>query len=257
MKSLSGKVAVVSGASSGIGAAIARALSERGAHVILNHPNTATRQAAQQVLDSLPGKTHSIAVEADLSTIDGPRQLIEATAKEFGKLHILVNNAGISELGAIDEQDDIQAAHAWETIMNVNGRGTWFLTRAALSILTRDSRIINIGSSTSRDPDPNMSIYAGSKGMIESFTRCWARDLPRRYGCTVNTVAPGPVSTEKMLSSPPEFQDLVRKRLEKVPVATRMASPEEIAWTVAMLCEDSAGWLNGLWIPVTGGAPLL
>ncbi|KAH9211693.1 3-oxoacyl-reductase [Leptodontidium sp. 2 PMI_412] len=256
-ETLSGKVAVVSGSSSGIGAAIARDLSQRGCHLVINYPFHKEKQSAEKVLSSLPGTSRSIIVEADLSTVSGPRALAAAAASEFGKIDILVNNAGICGLSALDTPDDDEILQQWDAIMSVNGRGTLLFTREALKYMSpANSRIINICSSTSRNPDPDMSIYAGSKGMIESFTRCWARDLPRKYGCTVNAVAPGPVATEQMLGSRPEFLELLRKGFEKVPVEGRMAKPEEIAWTVGMMCEEGAGWLNGLYIPVTGGSTL-
>ncbi|KAL1855552.1 hypothetical protein Plec18170_004273 [Paecilomyces lecythidis] len=254
---LSGKVALVSGSSSGIGAAIARELSLRGAHVIINYPFPSEEPNARSVLDSLRGNARSIIVEADLSTIEGPQKLASAAAAEFGKVDILVNNAGASILCNISEAPESEVHQAWNKVVNLNGRGTLLLTRAVLPILSPvNSRIVNVGSTTSRDPDPDMTIYAGSKGMIEAFTRTWARDLPRKYGCTVNTVAPGPVGTEALLAAPPEFLGKLQKRTEGVPVASRLAQPEEIAWTVAMLCEEKAGWLNGLYIPVTGGGTL-
>jgi NAD(P)-dependent dehydrogenase (short-subunit alcohol dehydrogenase family) len=101
-----------------------------------------------------------------------------------------------------------------------------------------------------------MSVYAGSKGMIESFTRCWATDLPRKYGCTVNAVAPDPVATEQMLAAPPEFRKLLQERVKQNPVAPRKAEPDEIAWVVATLCEAGAGWLNRIYLPVAGGTIL-
>lgn len=256
-QSLAGKVAIVSGSSSGIGAAIARELSRRGASVVINYPFPSEKRNAEKVLKSLPGNSKSIVVEADLSTLTGPKTLATAASIEFGCIDILINNAGINGHSILDGPDDEEFARIWDRVINVNGRGTLLLTRATLKYLSAsNSRIVNICSTTSRDPDPDMTIYAGSKGMIESFTRCWARDLPRKYGCTVNAVAPGPVATEAMLSTPAEFQELIKKRNETVPVASRMAKPEEVAWTVATLCEEGAGWLNGLYVPVAGGGTL-
>jgi 3-oxoacyl-[acyl-carrier protein] reductase len=257
--SLKGKVALVSGSSSGIGAAIAQELSSRGAAVIINYPYPSEESSALKVLESLTGdaKSISIIVEADLATIDGPKQLATAAAARFGKIDILVNNAGHSGICSISDSSDAEIEHAWEKTINLNGRGTFLLTRAILPLLSpAGSRIINIGSSTSRDPDPNMSIYSGSKGMIESFTRSWARDFPRQYGCTVNTVAPGPVATEALLAAPAALMDQLRSKLDRVPVESRLAQPSEIAWVVAELCEGKAAWLNGLYLPVTGGYTL-
>lgn len=258
-QTLSGKVAIVSGSSAGIGAAIARELSRRGAHVAINYPSPSEAPAAQAVQASLEGSGRSITIEADLSTTDGPQKLASAAAAALGgTIDILVNNAGRSALCSITSASDAELARTWDAVVNLNGRGTLLLTRAVLPLLApAGSRIVNVGSSTSRDPDPDMSVYAGSKGMVESFTRCWARELPRRYGCTVNTVAPGPVATEALLGAPPPFTDFLREKAERVPVASRFAEPEEVAWTVAMLCEEKAGWLNGLYIPVSGGYNLL
>ncbi|KAH7059047.1 3-oxoacyl-reductase [Macrophomina phaseolina] len=224
------QVAIVSGSPSGIGATIARELSRRGVHV------------------------RSLEGSADLSTMEGPKKLAGAAAEASGgRIDILVNNAGRSALCSITSSD-AEIARTWDTVVNLNGRGTMLLTRAVLPFLTSPgSRIVNIGSSTSRGPEPDMTAYAGTKGMMESLTRCWAKESPRQYGCTVNTVAPGPVATEALLSAPPEFASFLRKKFERVPVAPRLARPEETAWAVAMLCEEGAGWLNGLYIPVAGG----
>lgn len=255
--SLDGKVAVVSGSSSGIGAAIAEELSKRGAIVVINYPSDTEKSKAESVQRSLPTGSKSIIVEADLSTTSGPEKLANAAAETFGHIDILVNNAGLMTITNLETSDSLSLAASFDRVLAVNGRGTLLLTQAVLKFLSsKHSRIVNIASATSRDPDPDMSIYAGSKGMIESYTRCWARDLPRKYGCTVNAVAPGPVSTETMQAAPAEFHQLLETRLRRNPVATRMARPEEIAWTVAMLCEERSEWLNGLYVPVTGGDPL-
>lgn len=252
---LAGKAAIVSGSSSGIGAAIARELARRGAHVVINYPFPSEKERAEKVASSLPSGSKSIIVEADLSTLKGPQKLAATAAAEFGKIDILINNAGISSHSVLDGPDDAEISRIWDMVVNVNGRGTLLLTRACLKYLSaNNSRIVNICSSTSRNPDPNMSIYAGSKGMIESFTRCWARDLPHKYGCTVNAIAPGPVATESLLASPAEFQDMLKANLARV--HSRMAEPEEIAWAVAMLCEEGAGWINGVYVPVTGGSTI-
>jgi 3-oxoacyl-[acyl-carrier protein] reductase len=254
---LDGKVAIVSGSSSGIGAAIAQKLSLRGAHVVINYPFETEKQKAEKVLKSLEGAAKAITVEADLSTPTGPSKLVEAAVAQFGSIDILVNNAGIAVPIVLQNATDDAFHTIWDSVMNLNARGTILLTRAVLKHLSpKNSRIINISSATSRNPEPNMSIYAGSKGMIESFTRCWARDLPRRYGCTVNTVAPGPVDTESLQAAPPHALESAMQTCKSTPVAPRMATPSEIAWTVAMLCEEGAGWLNGLYIPVTGGSTL-
>ncbi|KAH7117182.1 3-oxoacyl-reductase [Dactylonectria estremocensis] len=237
METLAGKTAIVSGSSSGIGAAIARELSLRGAHVVINYPFKSEQKAAESVLLSLQGPAKSIIVEADLSTTTGPSKLVDAATAEFGSIDILVNNAGVVAPFDLGNQDDAQCLRSWETAINTNGRGTFLLTRAVLRHLSpQNSRIINICSTT--------------------FTRSWARDLPRKYGCTVNAVAPGPVATELALAAPPQVLETMRATCEATPVASRMAEPWEVAWAVATLCENKAGWLNGVYLPVAGGSTL-
>ncbi|KAF4473277.1 3-oxoacyl-(acyl-carrier) reductase [Fusarium agapanthi] len=257
MPTLQGKVAIISGSSGGIGAAIARELSHRGARVVINYPFTSEKEKADAVLSTLEGPAGSITVEADLSSATGPSKLVEAAVERFGTIDILVNNAGISAPLDIRHADLDECLSAWDSMAVLNGRGTLLLTRAVLKHLAKqNSRIINICSTTSRNPEPAISLYAGTKGMIESFTRCWARDLPREYGCTVNTVAPGPVATEHVLSAPAHILEILRRTSEGTPVAPRMAYPSEVAWIVATLCDKQAGWLNGLYIPVAGGSTL-
>lgn len=254
---LKGKVAIVSGASSGIGAAIARELSSQGAHVVINYPFPSEQSRANKVLESLEGKAKSIAVEADISTTTGPIELVERTVREFGHIDIVVNNAGISSLIELDAADEAAFLQTWNAVVNTNARGTLLLTRAALKHLSKtNSRIVNICSAASRNPEPHMSIYSGSKGMIESFTRTWARELPRKYGCTVNAVAPGPVSTEAVEAAPPEIQKMLHDSTLFTPTGPRMAKPYEIAYVVAMLCHEKASWVNGAYIPVSGGMTL-
>lgn len=254
-KTLQGKVAVVSGSSSGIGAAIAQELSSRGASVVINYPFSGEKEAAEGVLSSLHDSDNARIVEADLATPEGPRSLIEATVKAFGRLDILVNNAAVCRPTPIDGPDDEQVLKNWDDMVTLNGRGTLLLTRAALPVISRQhSRIINISSDSTRSPEPDMTIYTGTKGMIEAYTRCWAKELPRKYGCTVNTIAPGPIATGRMLSAPPHFLDVVMKQTEKNPVESRLGTPEEVAYAVAMLCEEKAGWINGQYIPVCGGS---
>ncbi|KAM6529351.1 Hypothetical protein NCS54_00888200 [Fusarium falciforme] len=252
--SLQGKVAIVSGSSAGIGAAIAKELSGRGATVAINYPFPSEKANADAVLQSFGPEATAIAVEADLSTFEGPKLLVKAVTEAFGKIDILVNNAGVVITSELDEPDDKVISEIWDKTINLNGRGVLLLTRACLPYLRgQNSRIINIASGISRAAGPKQSIYAGSKGIVESFTRCWAKDLPPKYGCTVNAVAPGPIGTESLLSTPQEVQDDLIPVIQNTPVAKRLGKPEEVAYTVAVLCEDKASWINGAWIPVTGG----
>ncbi|ETS85972.1 hypothetical protein PFICI_03997 [Pestalotiopsis fici W106-1] len=251
---LTDRVAVVSGSSSGIGAAIAQELSKRGARVVINYPFEAEKQRAETVQSTLARSTESIIVEADLSTTTGPTKLVEAAVAAFGTIDILVNNAGIVVPADMEDGDEERLLRAWDATVNLNGRGTLLLTHAVLQHLSKNnSRIINISSISTRDPEPFALIYGATKGMVDSFTRTWARYLPRKYGCTVNAVAPGPIGTEALLTAPLPLQDSVRETYERTPIAPRMGTVSEVAWTVAMLCEEEASWLNGQYIHVDGG----
>lgn len=254
---LLGKVAIVSGASQGIGAAIATELSRQGAHVAVNYPWLAEKANAEQVVAGFGADApRSIVVEADLSTVDGPRFLADETAKTFGKIDILINNVGLYLpviMSTTPETSDEELFGLWDKIVNLNGRGTYLLTRAVLKHLGKESRIINIGSGASRAPDEAASIYSGTKGMIESFTRVWAIDLPRKYDCTVNTIAPGATATEAFLNAPAAIQTQLAPIIASTPRAPRAGTPDEIAYLVVAIAHPKASWINGAWIPVTGG----
>jgi len=181
---LDGKIAVVTGSCAGIGAAVARHLSSLGATVVVNYPFASLKHEADCVLQSLemPG----IAVEADLSTIEGPKHLIDTAVAKFKKIDILVNNASV----AIFKPLELATLEEWNTMSNLNGRGYLLVTQAALPHLNNPSRIVNITSSDCRFPKLTHSLYTGTKGMQDVFTKVWAKELPPKYGCTVNSVIP-------------------------------------------------------------------
>lgn len=246
-QTLAGKVAIVSGSNSGIGASIVRELASRGAKTVVNYPFPQLKTSADTLVSSLP--TESISVEADLSTIEGPQALVDATVAKYGKIDILINSAGLAINKPFEEQD----INDWNTLVNLNGRGTFFLTQAVLPHLNRNSRIVNIISISARAPPPNQTVYSGTKGMIESFTRCWARELPPKYGCTVNAVSPGPTKTEGFAAAGPEMMKILQPTIDSTPAEKRMGEPDEIAYAVAFLCEERARWVNGEHMFVCGG----
>jgi NAD(P)-dependent dehydrogenase (short-subunit alcohol dehydrogenase family) len=182
---LNGKVAIVTGSSAGIGAAIARELASRGASVVINYPWPSIKHEADAVLKTLA--TSCIAVEADLSTIEGPQILIDAAVERFHQVDILVNSASLAIFKPLEEC----SLQDWEIMSNLNGRGYLLTTQAVLPHLNNPSRIINVVSASARFPSPTQTIYAGTKGMQDSFTKVWAKELPPKYGCTVNSINPG------------------------------------------------------------------
>lgn len=247
-KSLAGKVAVISGSSSGIGKAIAIELASRGASVAINYPFPSLQAEAQAVVDGLSGS--AIAVCADIGDAAGPATLVQATIKAFGRIDIVVNNAAL----AVNKRFEDQTLADWDLLVNLNGRGTFLLTQAALPYLTKPGgRIVNICSASSRAAPPMQTIYAGTKGMVDSFTRVWAKELPPQHGCTVNAVSPGPTKTEGFAAAGEEVMKILQPTIDAIPVAARMAQSSEIAYAVAFLCEERSRWINGLHLHANGG----
>jgi NAD(P)-dependent dehydrogenase (short-subunit alcohol dehydrogenase family) len=158
----------------------------------------------------------------------------------------------------LDDPDARRSSKIGRKIINLNARGTYFMTREVFKILRgQNSRIVNIASVASRSPVSDVSMYAGTKGMIESFTRNWALELPRKYGCTVNTVAPGVIGTEAYWAAPLMIRELLKPLIDATPVASRVGMPEEVAWAVAILCEEGSSWINGIYLPISGGGPMV
>jgi len=247
-QTLTGKVAVVTGSNTGIGAAICRELASRGASVVVNFPFPSLKEEDERVAAGIGNG--SIAVEADLSTTEGPTRLIDETVQEFGKIDILVNNAGL----AVNKQFEDQTLEDWNLLVNLNGRGTFLMTQNALKHLPKEGgRIVNIVSISAREAPAMQTIYAGTKGMVDSFTKVWAKELPPKYGCTVNAVSPGPTMTEGFAQAGEEFMKKMKPALDKTPVGARLGKPEEIAFAVAFLCEPRASWMNGVHLIADGG----
>lgn len=247
-QTLAGKVAVVSGSSSGIGKAIALELSSRGAQVTINYPFPELRAEAEAVAKAMP--TPAIAVCADIGTTTGPDDLVQATVAAFGYIDIVVNNAAL----AVNKKLEDHNLADWDLLVNLNARGTFLLTKAALPNLRKPGgRFVNICSASSRAAPPMQTIYAGTKGMVDSFTRVWAKELPPTYGCTVNAVSPGPTRTEGFAAAGDEVMKILQPTIDSTPVEARMGAPSEIAFAVACLCEERARWINGVHLHANGG----
>lgn len=169
-QTLAGKVAIVSGSSSGIGAAIVRELSSRGANTVVNYPFPGLESEASAVISSLQSPSSAISVEADMSQIESAQKLVDSAIAKWKRLDIIVNCVAL----AVNKPLEEQTLEDWDLLVNINGRGTFLLTKAALPHLTKGSgRIVNIASISARGPPPNQTIYAGTKGMVDSFTKCW------------------------------------------------------------------------------------
>ncbi|KAH6970546.1 short chain type dehydrogenase [Ilyonectria sp. MPI-CAGE-AT-0026] len=251
--SLLNKVAVITGSSAGIGASIAAHLGARGAKVVINYPWPSFKDEAEAVGKTLT--TQWIAVEADMSTIDGPGKLISAAVDKFGTIDILVNNAARVIMCPFAQS----TLEQWQTSIDTNARGVFLTTQAALPHLTPrevggGSRIVNIISGAAREPEVNMTVYAASKAAIDAMTKCWAMELPAKYGCTVNSVAPGVISTPGARANIQGIEDIVKPIFEaRTPLPGAWGYAEDVAWAVAFAAEDNSKWLNGACINVSGG----
>jgi 3-oxoacyl-[acyl-carrier protein] reductase len=244
MSQLSGKTALVTGGSRGIGAAIARRLAADGAGVVVNY---ATNQAAadEVVRSILKSNGKAVAMRADLSDLEQIAPLIDSTIGQFGRLDILVNNAAMSERRPLEQIDPENYAKQFD----LNVRGLLFTIQAAAKHMTAGGRIINITSGIVRVRTPAASVYAATKAAVEAITRCLAAELgPRQI--TVNSVAPGITDTEMLQSFMPQA---VQSALVSQTPLGRLGTPEDIADAVAFIASDAARWITGEVIPVNGG----
>lgn len=264
---MAGRTAIISGSSKGIGAGIARELSSRGANIVLNYPSPPLRAECEAVGHTLA--TDWTAVCADLSTDDGPTELVRQAVARFGAIDILVSNAGCVPIAPLwDATLDM-----WDRAMDLNARGTFALVKAALPHLTPyepaeppnmsgalgGSRIVIVGSAASRVPKAGQGVYAATKGALDSMLRVWAKELPPRYGCTVNMVAPGPVLTESFLEhfTAEEWEGTREALVRDTPVEGGAASVEDVAWAVAFLTEERSRFINGEVLLVSGGVSMI
>jgi len=250
MIDLSGKSAVVTGGSRGIGRACCLALARAGARVCVNY-RVESPSAELAVEEIENGGGEAFALAADVSRREEADMLVDEVAHRFGGLDILVNNAGIWKGSPVDEMTDAE----WEETMAINMTGTFFCTRAAVPFMknARWGRIINVSSTAGQRGEAFHSHYAASKGAMISFTKSLAVELAP-HGITVNCVAPGWVATDMSQESllGPEREAI----LATIPLG-RVARPEEIAGAVAFLASDLASFVTGEILNVNGGAVLV
>ncbi|PSN64949.1 NAD(P)-binding protein [Corynespora cassiicola Philippines] len=242
---LSGKTALITGASRGIGRAIALELASQGAKVVVNYSSdpTPATSLVQQI-----GPSHAHAIKADASSLPSLDHLIaETTAWSGGKIDILVPNAGVlmmRDLQSTTEED-------WDRTMSVNVKGPWFLAQKALPYMSEGAQIVFLSSSlcAASTVAPGYLLYNASKGAIEQMTRVLAKDLGRR-GIRVNAVAPGPTGTELFYEGKSEA---VLGAIRGLNPFGRIGEPEEIAGVVGFLAGGKSGWVNGQILRVNGG----
>jgi acetyl esterase len=246
MGKLSGKVALVTGASKGIGAAIAKSLAAAGASVVVNYASS--RSGADQVVKAIEaaGGT-AVAAGGDVSRETDVKAIVDAAVTRFGRLDIVVNNAGVYEFAPIAAM----TVESFRRHFDVNVLGPLLVTRAALKHLGEGSCIINIGSLASRITPPDSAIYSGTKGALDAITGALARELgPRKI--RVNSINPGVVETEGTHRVGVIGSDFEKNAVGQTPLG-RIGQPEDVAKVAVFLASEDAGWMTGERILAAGG----
>ncbi|MEH7590118.1 SDR family oxidoreductase [Priestia megaterium] len=242
--SLNGKVAIVTGASRGIGRQVAIQLAQSGAKVAVNY--SSNREKADEVvmtIEKFGGQ--AVAIQADVSKVSEVTALFSKTLEEFGRVDILINNAGIMENYTIaDVTEEIFDRH-----FALNVKGTYFACQQAMKHMEKGGTIVNFSTSVSGAMLPTYSVYAATKGAVEQLTRQLAKEFgPKEI--VINCIAPGQVATELFLNGKsPELVDTFRR----MNAFGRLGEPEDIANTLELLVSDKARWITGQTIRVNGG----
>lgn len=238
------KVAIVTGASRGIGAAVAGRLAADGFAVVVNY--AASSGPAEELVRAIESKGgRALAVKADVSDAAAVRDMFEATEKAFGGIDVLVNNAGIMKLAKVADCDDA----AFDQQIAINLKGSFNGMREAARRLRDGGRIINFSTSVVGTKLETYSVYTATKAAVETMTAILSKELRGRH-ITVNAVAPGPVSTELFLAG--KSPELV-ERMAKMPPLERLGTPEDIAAVVSFLAGPDGGWINGQVLRANGG----
>ena len=242
MDTLIEKVAIVTGASNGIGRAIAERLAQEGATIIVNYGKSADK--AQQVVPNIEAKGgKAVAVQADMSKVADAGRLVKDTVKEFWRLDILVNNAGMFIYKPLVDMTEEE----FDSMFALNAKGPYFALQEAAKVIKKGGRIVNISTDGTHIGFAGATAYLGSKGALEQFTKGLAHELAP-MGITVNTVSPGYTATD-MLPADPTFRQIG----EQASPFKRLGTPEDIADVVAFVVSDEARWLTGQNLHAGGG----
>jgi len=246
MSKLTGKVAVVTGASKGIGASIARKLAAAGAAVVVNYASSkAGAEAVVAEIIAAGGK--AVAVGGDVSKAAEAQEIIDAAVKHYGRLDVLVNNSGVYEMLPIEAITE----ELFHRIFNINVLGLLLVTQAAVKHLGEGGSIINIGSVVSRITPPGSAVYTGTKGAVDAITGVLAKELGSKK-IRVNALNPGMVNTEGTRSAGFIGSDFETGIVALTPLG-RVGQPDDIADVAVFLASDDSRWLTGEQLLVGGG----
>ena len=246
MSKLTGKVAVVTGASKGIGAGVAKALAAEGAAVVVNYASS--KAGADKVVADIKARDgKAVAAHGDVSKPEEARAIIDAAIKNFGRLDIVVNNSGVYDfapLGAITEA-------LFHKTFNINVLGVLNVSQAAAEHLGEGASIINVGSAVTNLFPPNSAVYTASKGAVDAITGVLANELgPRKI--RVNSINPGIVETEGSHSAGFIGSDFEKAAVAQTPLG-RTGQPNDIARVAVFLASDDSAWVTGEHFTVSGG----
>ena len=244
MNNPSARVALVTGASRGIGAAVAQRLAADGYAVAVNYAgNEAAANATVAAIEQAGGR--ALAVRADVASAADVKAMFATIEATLGPVDVLVNNAGILPYVTIAETTDDQ----FERTMAINVTGTFNTMREAATRLNDGGRIVNFSTSVLHMAPPTYGVYVATKGAVEALTRVFAKEL-RGRGITCNAVAPGPVATELFLNG--KSEELIQQIAKSAPLE-RLGQPEDIAGVVAFLAGPDGAWVNGQVLRANGG----
>ncbi len=247
MGKLTGKVAVVTGASKGIGAGIAKELAAQGAKVVVNYASS--KEGADKVVAAIKkAGGEAVAIGGSVAKAAEIDNLFAETKKAYGKVDVLVNNAGVYQFAPLEAITEESIAQMYGT----NVTGLLLATKAVVALFPAEGgSVINIGSVASDQTPPMSVVYSGTKGAVDAITRVLAKELgPKKI--RVNAVNPGPVVTEGFKSAGVEGSDFEKQMLQSTPLG-RLGTPDDVAGVVAFLASDDARWISGSLIQVAGG----
>lgn len=247
MSKLTGKVAIVTGASKGIGAGIAKGLAAEGAAVVVNYASS--REGADKVVAKIAASGgKAVAVQADVSKVADVKRLFEETKKAFGRLDVLVNNAGVYRFDPVESVTETEFRREFDT----NVLGTLLAIQESLKYFGPEGgNIINLSSVASHNPSPGLVVYSATKSAVDSITVTLSRELAARR-IRVNAIAPGGTESEGLVALGILGSEFEKQMVGMTPLG-RLGQPDDIAKVAVFLASDDAAWLTGERITASGG----